>query len=79
MRWRRTKGRFHPCPSTLAKQRNAITRVLFPKWQIQQPEIAKDASRMVPHWSQRPIKNAGRLEDKMTLKKMLRPTEAMPA
>jgi hypothetical protein len=44
MRWRRTKGRSNPCPSPLSKKRRAITRVLFPKWRIQQPATAQDAS-----------------------------------
>jgi hypothetical protein len=54
MRWRMAKGRSHPCPS----QWQAITRVLFPKWRIQQPAIAQDANHPVPHWGHRLIKNA---------------------
>src|SRR5262249_11670214 len=48
----------HPCPSPLSKKRHAITRVLFPKWQIQQPATAQDANHLVPHWGHRLIKNA---------------------
>ena len=53
-----TKGRSHPCPSPLAKQRHAITRVLFPKWRIQRPATAQNANRPVPQ---------ALLEDKMSI------------
>ena len=60
MRWRMTKGRSHPYPSALDKKRHAITRVLFPKWRIQQPATAQDANHPVLYWGHTLIKNAGR-------------------
>src|SRR5262249_34053687 len=78
MRLRRTKGRSHPCPSPLGKQRHAITRVLFPKWRIQRPATAQNANRPVPHSAHRLKKMPGvaREQDEHSIGSMTMTTAA---